>query len=422
MTAETTPVAAQAAAARQSCAALARASGALRDALLVAIATRLRSEAAVLAAANAADLADGAAAGLDSAMLDRLRLDAPRLAALATDVERLAALPDPLAQTFDAQTLPNGLTVHKRRIPIGVLAVIYEARPNVTIDAIALALKTGNAVVLRGGSESRRSNRALVAVARAALAAAGLPANAVQFVDSADRSDVLALLECGDHIDLVVPRGGAALHALCRRHARMPVITGGIGICHLYVERSADPERALTVIHNAKTQRPTVCNALDTVLVDQAIAADFVPRLVARLAGEVDLRLDPAAWQTLAAPPPGVQPAGAADFDREWLSLVLGVAVVVDVDHAIAHVQQHGSGHSDGILSADPASARQFLEAVDSAAVYWNASTRFTDGSQLGLGAEVAISTQRIHARGPMGLEALTSYKWVIQGDYHIRP
>lgn len=416
-------VAGQARAARGTCARLARSSGAQRDALLQAIARGLRDAAAAIHAANQADLAAGTLAGLDAAMLDRLRLDLPRIAALAGDVERLAALPDPLAATFEQQTLPNGLEVHKRRIPIGVIGVVYEARPNVTIDAIALALKTGNAVVLRGGSEALLSNRALVGVCREALAHTGLPTDAVQFIDSTERADVLALLGCGEDIDLIVPRGGAGLHALCRAHARMPVITGGIGICHLFVERSADLQRALTVILNAKTQRPTVCNALDTVLLDLGIAADFLPQLVPALrAAGVELRLDARAAALVTPDGVGIRCAEPADFDREWLALVLGVAVVDDLAAAIAHVQQHSSGHSDGILSAAPELAQRFLDSIDSAAVYWNASTRFTDGSQLGLGAEVAISTQRIHARGPMGLDALTSYKWIIRGDYHVRP
>lgn len=422
----TTPrmtVADQARAARATCALLSRSSGAQRDALLRAMAHGLRGAAGDIHQANQADLDAGTVAGLDAAMLDRLRLDAPRIEALAGDVERLAALPDPLAATFEAQTLPNGLEVHKRRIPIGVLGVVYEARPNVTIDAIALALKTGNAIVLRGGSESRRSNRALVGVCHAALASAGLPVDAVQFIDSTERADVLALLGCGEDIDLIVPRGGAGLHALCRQHARMPVITGGIGICHLYVARSADLQRALGVILNAKTQRPTVCNALDTVLLDQAIAECFLPQLVSALrAAGVELRLDDRAAALVPPDGAGIRRAAPEDFDREWLALVLGVAVVDDLEAALAHVQRHSSGHSDGILSADPAQAQRFLDSIDSAAVYWNASTRFTDGSQLGLGAEVAISTQRIHARGPMGLEALTSYKWIIRGDYHVRP
>lgn len=417
-------IAQQAASARIAAHGWARTTAAQRDGALRAIAQALREHALAIETANAEDLREGAVAGLDTAMLDRLRLDVPRLHALSADVEHLAAAPDPLASTFDGRTLDNGLRLHKRRVPIGVIGIVYEARPNVTIDALALTLKTGNGVVLRGGKESLRSNRLLVQVARAAIADCGLDPDIVQFVDRSARDAVLELLHCGALIDLVIPRGGAGLHALCRAEARMPVITGGIGICHLYLSASADLARALPLILNAKTQRPTVCNALDTVLIDRAIAAQALPLLLpALLAAGVQCRLDPA---TLALTPDGlrpqVQPAGAQDFDTEWLGLVLGMAVVEGLDAAIDHIRRHSSGHSDGILSADPDQAHQFLERVDSAAVYWNASTRFTDGGQFGLGAEVAVSTQRIHARGPMGLEALTSYKWVVQGDYHVRP
>lgn len=417
------PVAELARRGRSAARGLAGSSSAERNQALLAIAAALRAQADLLEAANAQDLASGAAAGLDAAMLDRLRLDLPRIHALAIDVERLAGLPDPLAQRFGAQTLDNGLQVHKRRVPIGLIGIVYEARPNVTIDALALCLKTGNAALLRGGSESQRSNSALVALSRQAIAQSGLDPEVVQFIERRDREAVLELLHCGELVDLVIPRGGPGLHALCRAQARMPVITGGIGICHLYLAASAELERALPVIINAKTQRPTVCNALDVLLLDQQIAAATLPVLLHALQPlGVRLRLEPRAMAALPAQlQPQVEAAAAGDFDTEWLSLTLSVAVVDDVQQAIAHIARHSSGHSDGILSADPHQAAVFLEQVDSAAVYWNASTRFTDGGQLGLGAEVAVSTQRIHARGPMGLEALTSYKWVLQGDYHVR-
>lgn len=413
--------------ARAALPALAAAPAGQRDAFLRALARRLREEPAAVLAANAADLAAGA--HLDAPMRDRLRLDRERLAALADGLDALAALPDPLGVRFDQRTLANGLRLHRRRVPLGVLGAIYEARPNVTVDIAALAIKTGNAAVLRGGSESLAGNRALVAAVHAALADAGLPVDAVGFVDSPDRAAVAALLAAGDDIDLMIPRGGASLHAFCRQHARMPVVTGGIGICHLYVDAAADLARALAVIANAKTQRPTVCNALDTVLVHQAVAARFVPMLAADLhARGVELRLAPAARAALDAAGFQASPGGAAvvdaapgDFDREWLALVLGVEVVDGLDAAIAHIACHGSGHSDGILTDDAAQAARFLDRVDSAAVYWNASTRFTDGGEFGLGAEVAVSTQRVHARGPMGLEQLTSWKWVAEGDYHVR-
>jgi len=305
--------------------------------------------------------------------------------------------------------------------------VIYEARPNVTVDVAALALKSGNAVILRGGSETLRTNRALVRVIRAVLEGHGLPPDAVQFIDSPERALVLELLKLHEYVDIIIPRGGEGLHRFCRENSRIPVITGGIGICHIFVDESANLEAALPVIHNAKTQRPSVCNALDTLLVHHAIAADFLPRVVAHLApAGVTFRADPAARACLDGLDPTlsalVAPAGADDFDTEWMSLVLGLKVVADLDEAIEHTNAHSLGHSDSILTADAAHAARWVDEVDSAAVYVNASTRFTDGNQFGLGAEVAISTQRLHARGPMALRELTTYKWVVVGDYHIRP
>jgi len=321
--------------------------------------------------------------------------------------------------------LPNGLKVHKQRVPIGVLAVIYESRPNVTVDVSCLALKSGNAVILRGGKETLNTNRALFKIIQQALRDSATPMGAVQFVDSQDRADVLALIQLDQEVDMLIPRGGAGLHRFCREHSRIPVMTGGIGICHLFVDRSADQAAALAIIHNAKTQRPSVCNALDTVLVDRAIADDFIPALIGHLrqAGVV-IRLDPAAMACIQEgdyAPGEVSLADPKDFDTEWLSLVLGVRVVGGVAEAIDHIQAHSTGHSDGILTRDAHNTNLFTQQVDSAAVYVNASTRFTDGGQLGLGAEVAVSTQRLHARGPMALEALTTYKWVIIGDNHIR-
>lgn len=407
------------AAARQ----LARAETERKNLALRLLADALISRCDVILAANAEDMAQANAAGLEPHLLDRLLLNEKRLSAIAADLRNLAQLPDPVGEVFDAQTLPNGLRLHKQRVPLGVLGVIYEARPNVTADIAGLAIKSGNAVILRGGSETLRSNRALVAVIREALTEAGLPADAVQFVDSADRALVLELLQLSDYVDLIIPRGGNSLHEFCRAHSRIPVMTGGIGICHLFVDETADLEKSLTVIYNAKTQRPTVCNALDTVLVHRAIAADFLPRLVAHLApAGVTFRAEPRAFAFLQSSfISHVFPAGPADFDTEWLSLVLGLKVVDSLDEAIAHIAAHGTAHSDGILTGDEANARRFVAEVDSAAVYVNASTRFTDGGQFGLGAEVAVSTQRLHARGPMGLRELTTYKWVAEGEYHVR-
>ncbi len=392
-----------------------------KDAALLAIAAALESQRAAILAANATDLADGQAAGLTPALLDRLSLQG-RLEGIAADVRRVAELTDPVGHEFEAKTLPNGLRVRKRRVPIGVLGVIYEARPNVTVDVAALALKTGNAVILRGGSETLRSNVALVEVIRGALAEAGLPLDAVQLITEADRRYVTELLRLDKYVDMIVPRGGNALHTLCREQGTIPVITGGIGICHLYVDHTANLAAAVDVIQNAKVQRPSVCNALDTLLVEEAIAAEFVPAVVNRLAQDgVTFRADEAATR-LAGNHPAVQPAGEGDWDTEWLSLILGIRVVPGLDEAIEHIQTHSTAHSDGILSTDPAAIARFLDEIDSAAVYVNASTRFTDGSQLGLGAEIAISTQKLHARGPMGLEELTTYKWIVEGDNHVRP
>ena len=397
-----------------------------KDRALSLLAEKIMAEQDAIIAANVEDLAQAEAAGLAPAMIDRLRLDGDRLAGIAADLRRVTELDDPVGGIFDERVMPNGLRVHKQRVPIGVLAVIYESRPNVTIDVSGLALKSGNAVILRGGSETLHSNRALMAVIREALAESGLPRGAVQFIDSSDRGLVMDMLQMGDEIDMLIPRGGAGLHRFCRENSRIPVITGGIGVCHLFVDQSADLPAAVNVIRNAKVQRPSVCNALDTVLVHQAVAAEAIPAIVRTLSAEgVSFRFGPDALGVMAAHPAlqeFVAPAGPDDFDTEWLSLVLGIKVVAGLEEALDHIQTHSTGHSDGILTQDPTNADCFVQAVDSAAVYVNASTRFTDGSQLGLGAEVAISTQRLHARGPMALEALTTYKWVIRGENHVRP
>jgi glutamate-5-semialdehyde dehydrogenase len=305
-----------------------------------------------------------------------------------------------------------------------VLAVIYESRPNVTVDVAGLALKTGNCAILRGGSETIRSNIALAGAIQRGLHGTAIPAAAIQLIEDTDRALVLELLQMDQYVDMVIPRGGAGLHEFCRQNSRIPVITGGIGICHLFVDESADQSRSVEVIRNAKIQRPSVCNALDTALVHRAVAREFLPRLVERLAADgVTFRADEEAYAILTpAFLSCVQPAGPKDFDTEWLSLTLGLKVVSGLDEAIEHIARHSTAHSDGILTANGKNAARFEAEVDSAAVYVNASTRFTDGSQLGLGAEIAISTQRLHARGPMGLNELTTYKWVVEGDYTVRP
>jgi glutamate-5-semialdehyde dehydrogenase len=324
---------------------------------------------------------------------------------------------------IENRVLPNGIRLSRRRIPIGVLGVIYEARPNVTIDIATLCLKTGNAVILRGGKETLRSNMALVAVIAAALAKVGLPQQAVQYIANTDRTLVTELLRLDEFVDMIIPRGGAALHRLCREQATIPVITGGVGICHLYVDVSADLARSLDVIENARVQRPSVCNALDTVLVNRAVAAEFLPRLARRMAEKkVALRATPDALPLLLNQGAVVQEAGPDDFDTEWMALILGVKIVDTLEEAIEHIQEHSMDHSDGILSNDWANITRFVDAINSSAVFVNASTRFNDGGQFGLGAEVAVSTQKLHARGPMGLEELTTYKWIAIGDMHVRP
>ena len=372
---------------------------------------------------NALDIADGKAGGLTDALVDRLTLTPARINGIANDLQHLITLPDPVGEIFEQSTNQQGLKIKKQRVPLGVLAVIYESRPNVTIDVAALAIKSGNAIVLRGGKETIRSNQVLVNGIHRALEQAGLPKHAVQFISDPDRSHVENLLRMHNMIDMLIPRGGAGLHRYCRENSSIPVITGGIGICHLFVDESADPMRSIEVIRNAKIQRPTVCNALDTVLVHASIAYDFVPALVKSLRKDgVSFRLDPDAMKVMQnQDDPVVSPAGRDDFDTEWLSLVLGIRLVDGVDQAIAHIAAHSTHHSDGILTQNVENAEKFTTLVDSAAVYVNASTRFTDGSQLGLGAEVAISTQRLHARGPMALRELTTYKWVIAGEYHTR-
>ena len=396
----------------------------VKNQALLAIADEIEAQAGHIMAENALDMAEGRARGLSDALLDRLLLTPARVAALAADTRHVATLPDPVGADFESRLLPNGLRLSKRRIPIGVIGVIYEARPNVTIDVATLCLKTGNASILRGGKETLRSNLALVHAIQTALARTGVPLAAVQYIDSTDRELVTQLLRLDQYVDMIIPRGGAALHKLCREQATIPVITGGIGVCHLFVDATADLEKALDVIENARVQRPSVCNSCDTVLVHEEAAAAFLPLLAARMVRcQVELRAEGAALDLLQhdAHAASVVPAGPDDFDQEWMALILGVKVVAGVEEAILHIYDHGSEHSDGILTNDWRNANRFVEAINSSAVFVNASTRFNDGGQFGLGAEVAVSTQKLHARGPMGLEELTTYKWVCLGDWHIR-
>jgi glutamate-5-semialdehyde dehydrogenase len=418
---------AMATAAKNATRQMAHASTESKNIALKDIARSLERSQKNILSANEQDINEGQNNGLSSALIDRLTLTPERLGSMAADVINIASLPDPIGERFDSQVLENGLRIERQRVPIGVLGVIYESRPNVTIDVTALAIKTGNVVLLRGGSETIHSNRVLVNLVQQALRVADLPESSVQFIDNRDRKYVAELLKLHEYVEMIIPRGSNALHTFCRENSTIPVITGGIGICHLYVDKSADINLAIPVIENAKVQRPSVCNALDTLLLHDSIAADIMPRIVEQL-GEsgVTFRVDSQALSILEKAGTGsdsekVQLAGPDDFDIEWLSLVLGIKIVKNLDEAIEHIHKHSTDHSDGILTETDKHAERFVAEIDSAAVYVNSSTRFTDGGQLGLGAEVAVSTQRLHARGPMGLPELSTYKWVIRGSYTSR-
>lgn len=408
-------------AAKEACRHLAALSSGERNALLMSLAATLDLEAEAILEANAKDLGEAHASGMAESLVDRLALDARRLASIADDVRAVCSLPDPVGEIIDGRVLDSGLSLLRRRVPLGVVAAIYEARPNVTVDVAALCLKTGNAVILRGGKETVHSNSALTNVIQTCLADFGLPLAAVQTVNSRDRSLVGALLRLDNYVDMLIPRGGAGLHKLCREESRIPVITGGIGVCHIVLDASADFERALTVVENAKIQRPSACNSVETVLVLEDAAAAFLPLLAARMSPHGSIIHASARAMPHFAPAPFIVPIVEGDYDKEWLTTDFNVHVVSNLDEAIAHIRNHGTAHSDAILTENMTNAERFVNEVDSASVYVNASTRFTDGGQFGLGAEVAISTQKLHARGPMGLEALTTYKWIGSGNYTIR-
>ncbi|WP_417760426.1 glutamate-5-semialdehyde dehydrogenase [Shewanella sp.] len=406
--------------AKQASFALANLSTPQKSTLLSTIAAQLTAAADEIVAANEQDVAAAKAAGLNQAMIDRLLLDKSRLAGVIADIDNVIALADPIGREFDSRLLDNGIRLCRRSVPLGVIGVIYEARPNVTVDIAVLALKTGNAVILRGGKETLNSNRVLAKVIRAAVASCGLPEDAVQLIDNPERTLVTGLLKLDQYVDMIVPRGGDKLQRLCAEQATIPVILGGIGICHLYVDQAADLARSTDVIINAKVQRPTVCNALDTVLVHEKVAAQYLP-LLANALIEQGVKL--VGCEITRGLLNGFAVAVADDeaFGTEWLNLTIGIKVVSDIDQAIGHIRQFSSGHSEAILTDDITAATHFMNEVNSAAVYLNASTRFTDGGQFGLGAEVAVSTQKLHARGPMGLDALTTYKWLAVGDYTVR-
>ena len=407
--------------ARAAAPALAAAAPETKNRALEAIAARLIERTDVILAANAQDVA---AAELGPVMIDRLTLTAARIEGMAAGVRDVIALPDPVGRVITRVERPNGLVIEKTAVPMGLIAIIYESRPNVTSDAAALALKSGNAVVLRGGRESFRSNAAIAEAIGLGLADAGLPRELVGLVEDTSRESARVLMEAEGLVDLLIPRGGAGLIRSCMENAKVPCIQTGTGICHIYVDASADLDMALDVIENAKTSRPSVCNAEEVLLVHRDIAAAFLPRLHKRLVGDrvakglppVELRLDAGAAKII----PGT-PAGERDFDTEFLDYILAVGIVDGVDAAIAHIAAHSTGHSEAILTRDEAAAARFTRAVDSAAVYVNASTRFTDGGEFGLGCEMGISTQKLHARGPMGLEELNTYKYIIRGNGQVR-
>ncbi|MCR9385234.1 glutamate-5-semialdehyde dehydrogenase [Vibrio metoecus] len=396
---------------------LATASTAQKNQALAIMADQLEAQSASILAANAKDIALGREAGLSDAMLDRLLLNESRLQAIANDVRNVIKLNDPVGSEIDSRVLENGMSLARRRVPLGVVGVIYEARPNVTIDIAALCLKTGNAAILRGGKETFFSNMELVKVIQSALDKAGLPAASVQYIEKPDRELVTQLLKMDDYVDMIIPRGGAGLHKMCKENSTVPVIIGGFGISHIFVDESADLDKSVAVIENAKVQRPSACNALDTLLVHQAIAKPLLEKLVAKMNGKVAFVAEPKA-RALMSSATDLRDAQDGDFDTEWLSYTLGVKVVQDVQEAIDHMREHNASHSDAIMTNDLYNAERFVNTAGSAAVYVNASTRFTDGAQFGLGAEVAVSTQKLHARGPMGLEELTSYKWVGKANY----
>ena len=390
-----------------------------KDAALEAMAAALLARSADILEANAADM-EAAKDTISPVMLDRLCLTPERIASMAKGIRDVINLPDPVGHILEEHTRPDGLKIQKVSVPMGVIAIIYESRPNVTSDAAALALKSGNVCVLRGGKEAFRSANAIVNALREGLKAVGITENAVNLVQDTSRASATALMTANGFIDLLIPRGGAGLINACVRQATVPCIATGTGICHVYVEKTADLSMALSIVENAKTSRPSVCNAEEVLLVDREIAPEFLPMLHKRLVTErersVELRLDETALSII----PGT-PAGAADFDTEFLDYILAVKCVAGVEEAIAHIAAHSTGHSEAIVTQSEDAKRKFSAGVDSAAVYINASTRFTDGGEFGLGCEMGISTQKLHARGPMGLRELTSYKYVITGDGNIR-
>ncbi|RIK08997.1 MAG: glutamate-5-semialdehyde dehydrogenase [Acidobacteria bacterium] len=398
------------------------ATSAEKDAALRAAADALVARTDEIVEANAGDLEQGRSENISEALLDRLSLDPARIGAIADGLRQVAALKDPVGEVLDGWTLANGIEIKKVRVPLGVIGIIYEARPNVTVDAAGLCLKSGNAVILRGSSVAHRSNTKLAEVLRDALEESGLPADCVQLVADTSRETATELMGMRGYIDVLIPRGGAGLISSVVENAKVPVIETGVGNCHVYVDAAADIDKALDIVVNAKTNRPSVCNAAESLLIHSAIAPDFLPRVGKLLADAgVELRADPASRKILAGAGIAVTPASDSDWGEEFLDLIMAVAIVDSLDNAIAHVNEWGSNHTEAILTEDLSSARRFCAEVDAAATVVNASTRFTDGGEFGFGAEIGISTQKLHARGPMALPELTSYKYMLWGDGQVR-
>ncbi len=413
-------------AAREAARVLPRLSTDTKNRALLNVAQTLLDHESYILNANREDVETARSSGLSEPVLDRLFLSGDRLQGIADDVRHVAALPDPVGEMIEMRTAANGMQIGRKRVPLGVIAAIFESRPNVTIDIASLCLKSGNACILRGGKEAIHSNMALAGIFREAIAAAGVPEDAMQLIENTDRALLSELLKMRDVIDLVVPRGGQELIRFVADNATMPVLTGGVGVCHTYVDRAADLEKAVAVVHNAKTRKVSICNALDTVLIHQDIAERALPD-IARKWGEagVEMRCDERSLRILAAAgfsEPQVVPAAEDDFGREFLALIAAVKVVDSLDDALEHIYRYGTGHSDAIITEDYSAAMRFLDEVDSAVVYVNASTQFTDGAQFGLGAEIIDSTQKTIARGPVGLREITTYKWIVMGDGHVRP
>jgi glutamate-5-semialdehyde dehydrogenase len=412
------------AAARVAAKKLAHLSSEVKNKALLAIAENLALRRNEIIEENQRDRAAADEANMSAAMQDRLMLNTARIAGIGTDVQAVAALPDPVGEVLDSRTMPNGLQISRRRVPLGVIAAIYESRPNVTVDISTLCLKSGNAVILRGGKEAIHSNLALAKIVQRSAYEAGVPEGAVQIIESTERTVVDHMLKMSGQIDLIVPRGGADLIKFVASHATMPVLAGGVGVCHTYIDKSAKLNDAVAIVYNAKVQRPTVCNALDTILVHSEIADSFLKAIAPEFVkAGVELHCDWGSQQILQGTPSlKIVPATDRDWGKEYLALIAAVKVVKSLDEALEHIDRHGSGHSEAIVTEDKANGARFLDEVDAACVYVNASTRFTDGGQFGLGAEVGISTQKFHARGPLGLKELTSYKWLILGTGQVRP